>query len=81
MLPDRVSNPGPPTYESGVLLIALCGLAGDTIERDEKTNRKMLKLLPLKVNPLTVALLHSERPKLHTILAFLSAIGLKVGFN
>ena len=27
MLPDRVSNPGPPTYESGALLIALRGPA------------------------------------------------------
>ena len=27
MLPDRVSNPGPLTYESGALLIALCGPA------------------------------------------------------
>ena len=27
MLPDRVSNPGPLTYESGALLIALRGLA------------------------------------------------------
>ena len=27
MLPDRVSNPGPLTYESGALLIALCGSA------------------------------------------------------
>ena len=27
MLPDRVSNPGPPTYESGVLPIALRGPA------------------------------------------------------
>ena len=27
MLPDRVSNPGPLTYESGVLLIALRGPA------------------------------------------------------
>ena len=26
--------------------------------------------------PLTLTLLHSERPKLHAILAFLSAIGL-----
>ena len=26
MLPDRVSNPGPLTYESGALPIALCGL-------------------------------------------------------
>ena len=27
MLPDRVSNPGPLTYESGALSIALRGLA------------------------------------------------------
>ena len=43
MLPDRVSNPGPLTYESGALPIALRGPA---------------------------------RPKLYTMLAFLSAIGL-----
>ena len=29
MLPDRVSNPGPPTYESGALPIALRGPAYD----------------------------------------------------
>ena len=29
MLPDRVSNPGPLTYESGALPIALCGPASD----------------------------------------------------
>ena len=28
-----------------------------------------------------LTLLHSERPKLHTILAFLSAIGLKCGLE
>ena len=27
MWPDRVSNPGPPTYESGTLPTALCGPA------------------------------------------------------
>ena len=37
---------------------------------------KMTELLPLKMFPFTLTLLHSERPKLHTILAFLSAIGL-----
>ena len=31
MLPDRVSNPGPLTYESGVLPIALRGLATNRI--------------------------------------------------
>ena len=34
MLPDRVSNPGPLTYESGALPIALRGPAG--IEDDLK---------------------------------------------
>ena len=32
MLPDRVSNPGPLTYESGALPIALRGPAG-VVER------------------------------------------------
>ena len=31
MLPDRVSNPGPPTYESGALPIALRGPAMPTL--------------------------------------------------
>ena len=31
MLPDRVSNPGPLTYESGALPIALRGPAVDTV--------------------------------------------------
>ena len=40
MLPDRVSNPGPLTYESGALPIALCGPATSleeelTLERDQ----------------------------------------------
>ena len=35
MLPDRVSNPGPLTYESGALPIALRGPAGDLSERTE----------------------------------------------
>ena len=33
MLPDRVSNPGPLTYESGALPIALRGPARGTLER------------------------------------------------
>ena len=32
MLPDRVSNPGPLTYESGALLIALHGPAKSIAE-------------------------------------------------
>ena len=38
---------------------------------------KIAELLLLKVFPLTLTLLHSERPKLSTILAFLGVIGLK----
>ena len=33
MLPDRVSNPGPLTYESGALPIALRGQAGRGLGR------------------------------------------------
>ena len=32
MWPDRVSNPGPPTYESGALPIALRGPATHSFE-------------------------------------------------
>ena len=33
MLPDRVSNPGPLTYESGALPIALRGPAAQSVAR------------------------------------------------
>ena len=33
MLPDRVSNPGPLTYESGALPIALCDPAKGSYDR------------------------------------------------
>ena len=36
MLPDRVSNPGPLTYESGALPIALRGPAENLSERTTK---------------------------------------------
>ena len=42
MLPDRVSNPGPLTYESGTLPIALRGLARERErerERETETER------------------------------------------
>ena len=35
MLPDRVSNPGPLTYESGVLPIALRGPAAELQSRNK----------------------------------------------
>ena len=36
MLPDRVSNPGPLTYESGALPITLRGPAGLVIKSTNK---------------------------------------------
>ena len=47
MLPDRVSNPGPLTYESGALPTALCGPAFTWISvcegysHDSKANADM----------------------------------------
>ena len=38
MLPDRVSNPGPLTYESGVLPIALRGPAQNVVSRIRLTS-------------------------------------------
>ena len=40
MLPDRVSNPGPLTYESGALPIALRGPATQTSEAEIRTRWK-----------------------------------------
>ena len=46
MLPDRVSNPGPLTYESGALPIALRGPA----IRGKRANPYLAKLkFPLKI--------------------------------
>ena len=42
MLPDRVSNPGPLTYESGALPIALRGPARQTPDHGQETNAKMV---------------------------------------
>ena len=36
MLPDRVSNPGPLTYESGALPIALRGPALREVDKSQK---------------------------------------------
>ena len=38
MLPDRVSNPGPLTYESGVLPIALRGPAKDKSKKIKESS-------------------------------------------
>ena len=43
MLPDQVLNPGSMTYESGALLIALCGQA--CLERQSYMGQKIAKLI------------------------------------
>ena len=58
MLPDRVSNPGPLTYESGVLPIALRGPASKKIRlnfscessAEQRIHLKHLVLYSLKNN-------------------------------
>ena len=44
MLPDRVSNPGPLTYESGALPIALRGPAIKKERRNEIKNVMVISL-------------------------------------
>ena len=41
MLPDRVSNPGPLTYESGALLIALRGPAANYIKGNQSKDERV----------------------------------------
>ena len=43
MWPDRVSNPGPPTYESGALPIALRGPAICYLVMAELDNFKLIQ--------------------------------------
>ena len=64
MLLDQVSNPGPLTYESGALTIALRGPA------------KMAPLGKIAVGTVWLTPLHSELSKLYRVLEILSAIGL-----
>ena len=47
MLPDRVSNPGPLTYESGALPIALCDPA--TVLENHKINMVAQKVYRQKI--------------------------------
>ena len=44
MLPDRVSNPGPLTYESGVLPIALRGPAVTAEKRSQIQGKRIYKM-------------------------------------
>ena len=44
MLPDRVSNPGPLTYEPGAQPIALCGPAAERRRRGEGLQSGFLQI-------------------------------------
>ena len=56
MLPDRVSNPGPLTYESGALPIALCGPAQDVASTFQATiGGKFAQLINLGDDDLDIA--------------------------
>ena len=88
MLPDRVSNPGPLTYESGALPIALRGPAtyksysSMTVCKHYFLQTSIANtciIVDELFQGMPLTLLHSERPKLHTILVFLSVIGLNSG--
>ena len=49
MLPDRVSNPGLLTYESGALPIALRGPAPESEKEERKDRREILRLQWVRV--------------------------------
>ena len=49
MLPDRVSNPGPLTYESGALPIALRGPAAEPDRKLLNASNHDANLPPLKL--------------------------------
>ena len=75
MLPDRVSNPGPLTYESGALPIALRGLANikdwtgmdcasSTRTAEDRTRWKGIVVKSVVPNNLTRSW---DRPSQHTV--------------
>ena len=60
MLPDRVSNPGPLTYESGALPIALRGPApGSNMYIYSRTHSFNKGLAGLPISTPTVSVLHN----------------------
>ena len=62
-----------------ILILAVISTESVIIYEDDfKYVKNLLVYLSnlIRVSLFAIALLHSERPKLHTILAFLSAIGL-----
>ena len=68
MWPDRVSNPGPPTYESGALPIALRGPALCLFEFSQSKPLLQIDTLlhPSRVNSITRSDLMEYKSELHT---------------
>ena len=66
MLPDRVSNPGPLTYESGALPIALCSPAPVVrnvnffLNSQKKKNKIQLSPIALRMAKTLQSFGHSE---------------------
>ena len=60
MWPDRVSNPGPLTYESGALPIALRGPAAASIESPGNEARNGQKVTSLYLQPGKVHIVWSQ---------------------
>ena len=55
MLPDRVSNPGPLTYESGALLIALRGPAPTHWKEFNNNNNHVILICYLPVQDICIS--------------------------
>ena len=56
MLPDRVSNPGPLTYESGALPIALRGPAGGHNKERQQHEAVYISIFVLKTNHIKIVI-------------------------
>ena len=60
MLPDRVSNPGPLTYESGALPIALRGPAYNKRKGRLRERQNFGELLVHDLEKILILLLHTK---------------------
>ena len=63
MLPDRVSNPGPLTYESGVLPIVLRGPADGKPTAPQRPGSEVIKILHAQLSMTIVGILTSVSRK------------------
>ena len=71
----KICSPENKTFLHHRYIPVLKGLA---IKGNKQKSQKLSPFLKMVVYPFTLTLLHSERPKLYAILAFLSALGLNI---